>query len=1295
MQSLFLPDLAHNPQFQPIAQLEPTFSTAITAIRWTNSEGETFMKLRTMLSRSFPILLLVMVILSLLPAMMRAQEVSSVVGTVADKSGGAVRDVEVSLTNANSGFSQTTKTNELGAYKFLRVPPATGYVLTFARDGFQKVVVGDLYLAVNTAATHDVVLDVGSVNQLIEVTANSEATLNTTDATVGNAFDSRLLHELPIQFRDSPAALLGLQPGVVTAGNNDPNGNRDGAVTGARADQGNITVDGIDANDQATGQAFATVGNAPIDAIQEFRGVTAGETSEFGRSSGAQIQLVTKSGGNDWHGSAYEYHRNTITAANSFFNNAAGVARPALIRNQFGTSLGGPVKKDKLFFFFNYEGRRDASQDQENRTVPLDNVRNGQLAYVNNTGGLSLTPATGANSLASLDPAHIGVDAALLSFVNGRYPHANDLTEGDGINTGGLRFNAPFALGNNTYTTRLDYNLTNNQKLFGRFNIVRSAQTDDINNVAAQFPGDTAPASQITTRDYAFAIGHTWNISTNNINQAVFGITSSRLGFPAIFQPSFPNVYRFALDTSGTALFSAPFPSFQGQFRTVPVPTLRDDFTHVHGHHLWAFGGVFKPTHQTSTQINDFNFINIGLGGGLQSLPAQQRPNDIDAGNVATTEWDTIFPFLLGRTGLVSTNFNLNKDGSQQPIGSPKVRNYRYFEYEGYAQDQWRVKSSLTLTLGLRYAYFSVPYETNGLQSVSNIGFRTYLNDRLAAAAQGIEGDNALPLLAYDLGGKANPGGRSIYEPDRTNFSPRISFAYNPGLHSGFLKNLLGDHKTVIRGGGTILYDRVNANTINFIQDQLSYLFNTTSTTTFNSLATDPRFTALGSLPVTNTPQPVTHPLTPFAENGFPFGNSEGQFNYTVDPHFRTPYSYVYSLGVQRELPGHFILDVEYVGRLGRKLFAQADAAQVVNFKDPTSGHFLLPDFTALTKELRAGVSTVTPQPWFENQMGTALASGGLSCADFGEPSCTQIIADFFGNLAIKGDVSDTLQALQSFTQFSPTGFLPNNSGLPGQFSSNTYITNLGSSSYNAMLVTLRKNYSHGLQFDFNYTLSHSIDNVSSIANTVVGGLVCDAANLRVCRGNSDFDVTHLFSANGVYDLPFGRGKSLGRSVPGWANQIIGGWQLGSIFTAHSGFAFSTNTGAFPIGFIFDSPGVLTGSASALSTNIHTDSSGRIQLFADPTAAKAALSNPLPGEIGNRNNLRGPGFVNFDTSLSKRFFMPWSEKHTLQFRAEAYNLFNHTNFADPGANINSSTFGRITAQANSNRVMQFALRYDF
>lgn len=1266
----------------------------------------------------------------------RGQEFSSVKGVVVDKSNALITGVEVTLDNQKSGLHFKTATNDQGEYEFLRIPPGPGYALTFTKEGFSKLEILDVYLGVNSTSTRNATLEIGAITQSVEVKATGEQTLDTTDATIGNVFGTDLLHSLPIQFRDSPAALLSLQPGVVSVDqSNDPSFNRNGAVTGARADQGNITVDGIDANDQATGQAFATVGNAPIDAVQEFRGITAGITADMGRSSGAQIQLVTKSGSNDWHGNAYEYHRNTITAANSFFNNAAKVPRAALIRNQFGGSLGGPVKKDKLFFFFNYEGRRDASQDNIQRTVPLDHFRNGQLGYVNNGNDsqgnpctasarlndpltaqcISLTPATGPNSIASLDPAGTGVDAALMSFVNGRYPHANDLTGGDGINTGLLRFNAPVHLGNNTYTSREDYNLSSKQKLFGRFNIVRSAQTDNINFAAVQFPGDPAPAHEITTRDYAFAIGHTWTISPEKINQVTFGITASRLGFPSLAQTTFPNSYSVG-GVGGNPFMSAPFSSLQSQFRTVPVPTLRDDFTWTRGKHIWQFGGLFKPSHQTSRQINDFNFPTLGLGGlttSLDSTTRNLRPSDILQDPAATGEWDSVFPFILGRYAQVSTNFNYTRTGTPQNPGSGRTRNYRYFEYEFYGQDQWHLTNSLTMTYGLRWQYYSVPYETAGLQSVPTVDFSQLFPARVQAGAAGVSGSNAVPVVQYVLGGKENKNGADIYNPDYRNFSPRFALAYNPSFREGVLGHALGDRKTSFRLGGTIVYDRVNANTINFIQDQVSYLFNNSVNTSFGggdpgiTLGTDPRFQALGTLPVTNVAPPITTPFTPFVDpaTGYLLGNAQGQFNYAVEKNFRTPLSYLYNFGVERELRGNLLLDVDYVGRLGRKLFAQSDAAQLVDFVDPASKQGLVDAFNQLSTQVRAATPgpSITTQPWFENQMDSAIQTnfGLANCQQFAAavfganiPTCTRLVRALFSTLLKRGDLTDTLQALYGFFPGPFGGIIPQNVGLAGQFSVNSYISNAGSSNYDALLATVTKRYSSGLQFQFNYTFSHSIDNVSTVANTVIGGLVCDVRNLRVCRSNSDFDVTHFISADGVYDLPFGKGRRLASNASGWLNQIIGGWQFGTIATWHTGFAFSTTTDAFPVNFFVNSPAILTGSPSALATNIHSDNTGAIQMFANPTTAVGAYSYTNGGQVGSRNTLRGPGFWSFDTRFAKQFSL--KESHKLTFQWDAFNAFNHTNFADPAADISSpATFGQITAQANANRVMQFALRYDF
>jgi hypothetical protein len=255
------------------------------------------------------------------------------------------------------------------------------------------------------------------------------------------------------------------------------------------------------------------------------------------------------------------------------------------------------------------------------------------------------------------------------------------------------------------------------------------------------------------------------------------------------------------------------------------------------------------------------------------------------------------------------------------------------------------------------------------------------------------------------------------------------------------------------------------------------------------------------------------------------------------------------------------------------------------------------------------------------------------------------------------------------------------------------------------MLVSLRKRFSQGYQFDFNYTLSNSIDNQSSIVNTVAGGLVCDLTNLRVCRGPSDFDIRHLINVNGIWELPFGRGKMFGSGAPGWANQIIGGWEVSGIFTYRSGLPWSTTTGSFPVGFNFNTPGTVAGNAGALRQAINTTPTGQIQYFADPLAVfdtnhplAGALRFPRHGEIGNRNVMRGPSFWGSDIAVLKNFGVPWSENDRIQIRWEMYNAFNHNVFDLPptaNRNIQSGSFGQITASASSPREMQFAIRYDF
>ena len=403
------------------------------------------------------------------PKLVVAQDVSSMTGVVTDPSGAAVPDTVVTLTNKTTGakFSQTT--NSSGSYRFSDVPPGPGYSAVFSRPGFATLNVGDIYLTVATTRTQNATLTVGANTQEVEVTASSsEVTIDTSDATIGNTFDVKLLNELPVQQRNDPTALFTLQPGVTDTG----------STAGARVDQNNITVDGLDVNDFATGNAVqgntgagiqsgfenSIVGHAPIDAVQEFRATVGGLGASGGPAGGGQFQLVTKSGTNQFHGNINEYHRDPSLVANSWFSNNASpiVPRNHLIQNQFGGNIGGPILRNKAFFFFNYDNSRIISSTLVQRTVPLDSLRNGNISYLNggaNGNGTSVGVLT-PTQIQALDPTGIGTDQNWLTYINARYPHSNNMSSGDGINSGGFSFNAPDDNFATNYIGRVDYDLT-------------------------------------------------------------------------------------------------------------------------------------------------------------------------------------------------------------------------------------------------------------------------------------------------------------------------------------------------------------------------------------------------------------------------------------------------------------------------------------------------------------------------------------------------------------------------------------------------------------------------------------------------------------------------------------------------------------------------------------------------------------------------------------------------------------------------------------------------------------------
>ena len=404
-----------------------------------------------------------------------AQTTATITGVVTDPTGAVIPNVTVVLLNPSTGVSFKAVTNSAGSYRIANIPPGPGYQLVFTQQGFSPYHVDNVYVNVANTDTENAQLAPG---QQVEITVNAgeqSATLNTEDASIGNNVQVSKLNELPVQNRLSPTALLTLEPGITLSG----------ATTGARVDQNNITVDGLDVNDFGTGNFGSITANAPVDSVQEFRGTVGGYTASSGQGGGGQFQMVTKSGSNQWHGQANLYHRDNSTTANDWFNDLAGLRAPKLVQNQFGGSLGGPIKHDKAFFFFDYYNSRIARSAAALRTVPLASYTSGNVSYINNNPGCTFRSRqnTTPNCISSLtsaqvqamDPAGKGESPAFYSLLK-LYPAANDVTAGDGINTGGFRFNAPQPQYITTYVGKINYNLTEKISLWGRGTFSRENQ---------------------------------------------------------------------------------------------------------------------------------------------------------------------------------------------------------------------------------------------------------------------------------------------------------------------------------------------------------------------------------------------------------------------------------------------------------------------------------------------------------------------------------------------------------------------------------------------------------------------------------------------------------------------------------------------------------------------------------------------------------------------------------------------------------------------------------------------------
>ncbi len=1206
-------------------------------------------------------------------------------GTITDASGAIVPGASVTVRNPSKGFNRTIITSDDGRYSFPTLPPAT-YLIEVTANNFKKTIRRDVQALVDTPIEINIALEPGDVTAVVDVTTNDiESVINTEDATIGNTFVPEQITELPTNLRQV-ADLLSLQPGVT----------RDGYVAGGRSDQSNVTLDGVDINDQQTGgrtdqfqTTQGTVLRLTAEAVEEFRITTTGANANQGRSSGAQISLISKSGTNDFRGAAFYFYRPTAFSSNDFFSNQSGVERGSLARPVFGGAIGGPIVRDKLFFFYSYEGQREKRDASVVRTVPLASLGAGQLKFFGAAPG---DPA-GTNRLITLNLnqlnniySQVGINpAALAVFANAasKYP-ANDPTVGDGLNTGGFRFNAPTTDNDNTHIARFDYNITDSQTLFFRGNYQH-----DLNELTQFFP-DT-PSRSLWEHPYGFVAGHNWTVTNNLVNNFRYGFT--RQAFSQQGDSSENSIiFRFVFQP----LFYARTLS-----RVTPVHNITDDLTYITGNHTLQFGGnvrivrnyredlgnafdsaVTNPSfYDLSGRVVDQVITDAGytIGSGQRSIVQ----------NAATA--------LIGRFSQYSGNFTFDIDGSVLPNGTPTIRNFATEEYDAYVQDIWKPYRNLTITGGLRYSLSRPVYETGGFQVVPDQRLGDVFDQRVAGMQSGRPFNG---LINFELAGPENnaPG---FYSMDWNNLQPSIAAAYSPSAKRGFLKYLFGDEgDSVIRGGFRILNDHFG--------QQLAVSFDALSTIGFTSAVTvsantfdvtgnpAPRFTGFGqnvrSLP--GIPAPTQRFSTPADERQ--------RIETSLDATITTPTHYTWNASFGRSLPKGMYIEASYIGRSARNLLATRDVLALNNLVDPQSGMdwYGAAGLLADARLANVPINQLGPIPYFENLFP------GVGGNFTGNTSLTST-QEIYNLVARDGfDILDW-----TFVQLliDDIGRFPNAFFHP-QYAAFSAFSSVAKSDYHGGSITLRQRLGKSLSYDFNYTLSKSMDNASGLQT---GGSYGSQFILNPLRPDdnyaaSDFDTRHVINANFLFDLPIGRGRAYFGGMNRFADAIIGGWSLRGIYRWNSGQ---------PISVPFD--------AAQWATNWNVQSNGTAlrnlnagvvrdtqNIFADPQAAFNNLRNARPGETGQRNTLRLPGYQSLDLGLSKSFGMPWSENHKLQFRAEVFNVTNVQYFSagnatrttyglppDPELGTADPSFGQIfngvQGDNNGRRFFQFGLRYSF
>jgi hypothetical protein len=1220
-------------------------------------------------------------------------------GTVTDSMGAVVEGVLITVRNIKTGVALNTTSNDSGVYQFASLQPGI-YEVTGEKGGFRKLIYSEANLDVGARVKLNLQLEAGAVTEAVNVSVGSEAALGRESTSVGGVITGGMIRDLPLPGRNSLDLVL-TQAGLV--GDN---------IAGARIGTLNITRDGIDVMDRRINSGlFSTVFNS-VDLIEEVRVVTSPADAEFGRGS-AQIQLITRSGTNEFHGSVFESHRNTALNANEWDNNLRGDPRDILIRNQFGGRIGGPIRKNKTFFHFVYEGQRLRQKTDTTATVLTDQARSGIVRFfpgVRNGNanaaiptvdldGNPVKPATATGDLQAVsvfgrDPNRRGFDpTGLVQRYLAAMPRPNNFRAGDGLNTAGFTWARSSTSDFNNYSIRLDHHFNERHHL--SYSHTREGGESFNGFLAQPFPDSPGGTVEDKNRFHSFSL--TSSLSPTLLNDFRIGAQRPLVRFFAPWE--LEGGAEFLARANGEVF--TPVPSLTSQVintsndpqgRISPVYIFSDSVTWLRNRHSLKGGAEVRFV--STNGFNSFTVLpraNIGTGGvsiqGINTIPGIGL-------NLATAQ--SLLNDLSGSLTTIQQAFNSPGGLTPQFVaGEVKRRTWKQREFSLFFKDDFRVRPSLTLNLGLRYEFYGVPYDDNG-KAAGLVGgsagiFGVSGSSEAALFKPGITGGS---LTQLELVGPNSPNsGRKLYNNDWNNFAPALGFSWSLPW--------LGRDKTVLRMGYGIGYEKNSLRIVDVVSGDQPGL---RTVTTFRS----PSYLDLGSvgLPLVPTGAPLeVVPLTDRTQTVRAF-----------DSNLRTAYVQNWNVTLQRNLGWRTVAEIRYVGNKGTKLVRGTNVNEVNIFETGILEAFLI---------TQAGGNSPLLDRIFMglNIPGLGVVNGttrtGSDAVRVTSTTASQLAAGSVGAFA------NFLNTTVSFT--GEAGGLLRRAGLPEnfivvnpQFAAANLTGNFANSSYHSLQLDVTKRFSNGLQFQSNYTWAKALGEEEGSGQEMLDSYRNGRARSFDKRRMS-FDIRHVMRNSWTYALPFGPGTKLLDSKNRILSRLVGGWQIGGILNLFSGSPLTISSGVSSFNqFTDNSPTVVgafpqstgqvrvtgagvfyfTGlqqvpdpSIANLTTKGNIQSQSTLRAIAD-SSGRILLINPTPGTLGNLapTYIEGPGTFRFDLNLIKRIRI--TESRNLEFRATAIDALNHPIWQNPNTDINSVNFGRITG-ADGNRIIILEARFSF